>query len=71
MSNPDLEVLKGDIEMLCTMIMDLNVTDGGCCVTPKMVRLVKRIRRNIANPTDASYLHETRAMNIDPRSNRE
>jgi len=73
------EVLKGDIEILCTLAEamatdiigewpeDRNETRRA----EQAIEIIERIRRNLADPTDATSLHQTRSMNKDPRSLRE
>lgn len=80
MSNPDLEILKADIEMLLDLIdeHDTECVDGMLAVAEgevpwhKEVQAVSaRLRRILDSPADDSHVRESRQMNKDPRSLRE
>lgn len=75
MSNPDLEVLKADIEAICDLATKaarkLEGLQEESSLPEDIDFVVHRIRRNIADPTDMKSLHQTRTMNKNPMSNRE
>ena len=74
MSNPDIEILKADIEHLLDLIDEHGdaIMDNSIHAWMEQVSEVSaRIRRILAQPTDSTSLQQTRSMNKDPKSTRE
>lgn len=75
MSNPDLEVLKADVETLCDLVVKIESNywseDPIAPDLTDALEIVGRIRRILDSPTDVVGLQQSRRMNKDPKSNRD